>query len=257
MKIPPNMAICRAMGRDLKSKILIVVHQERSTPGRVGMMLAQRGYELDIRRPPLGDALPDTLEGYAGTVVFGGPMSANDDDSIDGIRREIDWIKVPLEEKVPYLGLCLGGQLLARHLGAKVSFHSECEAEIGYYPIEATRKAIEWFGDWPSHVYQWHREGFEVPHGAELLARGCGSFPNQAFAFGDTAIGLQFHPEVTLAMTHRWTVLAAERFSLPGVRPRHSHFSDRLRYDAAVVDWLGRLLDRWLASGNKATRKVA
>ncbi len=241
------------MGR----RILIVVHQERSTPGRVGLKLRQRGFELDIVRPPLGHALPETLEGYAGVVVFGGPMSANDDDTIDGIRREIDWIKVPLEEKVPFLGLCLGAQLLARHLGAEVNFHPKECAEIGYYPVQATKTGQERFGDWPGCVYQWHREGFELPAGARLLATGGNAFPNQAFDYGETAIGLQFHPEVTLAMVHRWTVLAAERFVLPGVRPRHSHFSDRMVHDPAVELWLDRLLDDWLASGNAAQVKVA
>jgi len=241
----------------MRRRILIVVHQERSTPGRVGRLLAQRGYELDIRRPPLGERLPETLENYAGVVVFGGPMSANDDDSIEGIAHELEWIKVPLMEKVPFLGLCLGGQLLARHLGAEVKYHPQEHAEIGYYPIEATKLGQMKFGDWPSCVYQWHREGFDVPHGGKLLATGPGAFPNQAFSYGETAIGLQFHPEVTLAMVHRWTVLAAKRFSLPGVRPRHSHFSDRLVHDQAVEDWLNRLLDRWLATGNAAVTKVA
>lgn len=232
------------MGR----KILIIVHQERSTPGRVGLKLRQRGYELDIRRPPLGDVLPETMDDHAGVVVFGGPMSANDDDTIEGIRRELDWISVPLKEQAPFLGLCLGGQLLARHLGAKVNLHPQEHAEIGYYPIKATEAGEQRFGPWPGCVYQWHREGFDLPAGARLLATGGDDFPNQAFDYNNSAIGLQFHPEVTLAMTHRWTVLAAERFSLPGVRPRHSHFSDRLVFDPAVNDWLDRLLDGWLAS---------
>jgi DnaJ-domain-containing protein 1 len=89
-----------------RPKILIVLHQETSSPGRVGQLLAEKGFDLDIRRPPLGDHLPDTLEGHAGTVVFGGPMSANDDD--EAIKRETDWLKVPLTEKKPFLGICLG-----------------------------------------------------------------------------------------------------------------------------------------------------
>ena len=62
--------------------------------------------------------LPETLENHAGAVIFGGPQSANDKD--DFIRREIDWLKVPLKEKKPYLGICLGAQMLAQQLGAKV-----------------------------------------------------------------------------------------------------------------------------------------
>src|SRR5690348_3027414 len=70
--------------------VLIVLHQETSTPGRVGNALRALGYRLDIRRPRCGDRLPETLDEHAGAVIFGGPMSANDCD--DYIRREIGWI---------------------------------------------------------------------------------------------------------------------------------------------------------------------
>ncbi|MFZ2159594.1 MAG: glutamine amidotransferase, partial [Bradyrhizobium sp.] len=73
--------------------VLIVLHQESSTPGRVGNALRALGHGLDIRRPRFGDSLPETLEDHAGAVIFGGPMSANDPD--DFVRREIDWIAVP------------------------------------------------------------------------------------------------------------------------------------------------------------------
>eukprot|EP01035_Chromulina_nebulosa_P013783 gene13783-18265_t len=89
-----------------------------STPGRAGQMLAERGYRLDIRRPPLGQRLPDTLRNHSGAIIFGGPMSANDPD--DYIREEIDWISVPLSENRPFLGICLGAQMLVKHLGGRV-----------------------------------------------------------------------------------------------------------------------------------------
>ena len=73
--------------------VLIILHQECSTPGRVGNALRALGHRLDIRRPRFGDPLPETLDQHAGAVVFGGPMSANDPD--DYIRREIDWIEIP------------------------------------------------------------------------------------------------------------------------------------------------------------------
>jgi GMP synthase (glutamine-hydrolysing) len=81
--------------------VLLVLHQELSTAGRVGHYLAARGLPLDIRRPRFGDPLPDTLAEHAGAVIFGGPQSANDAD--DFVRREIDWIAVPLKEKKPFL----------------------------------------------------------------------------------------------------------------------------------------------------------
>mgnify|MGYP003536151715 FL=1 len=96
--------------------VLIVLHQETSTPGRVGNALRALGHPLDIRRPRFGDALPETLDRHAGAVIFGGPMSANDPD--DFVRREIDWIEIPLRENRPFLGICLGAQMLAKHLGS-------------------------------------------------------------------------------------------------------------------------------------------
>jgi len=236
-------------------RILIVVHQETSTPGRVGVKLARRGCTLDIRRPCLGHPLPASLEGYSGVVVFGGPMSANDCVDLQFIRQEIDWLAVPLREQVPYLGICLGAQLLCRHLGGEVKGHPEGRAEIGYYPIRPTA-AGACYGPWPGMVYHWHREGFSLPVGSVLLAEG-DTFPHQAFRYGSTAFGIQFHPEVTLAMMHRWTVRAAHRFALPGAQPREAHLEGRLIHDHAVDHWLDLFLDQWLTPKAQARESRA
>src|SRR5215475_1040058 len=144
--------------------VLIILHQETSTPGRVGNVLRALGYALDIRRPRFGDPLPQTLEGHAAAVMFGGPMSANDPD--DYVRREIEWISVPLREQRPFLGICLGARMLAVHLGARVAPHPEGRAQMGYYPIRPTETGFALCPDWPDHVYHWHCEGFELPIGA-------------------------------------------------------------------------------------------
>ena len=120
----------------MRPPILIVLHQETSTPGRLGHALRQRGYPLDVRRPRFGDPLPETMAGHSGAITFGGPMSAND--ATDFIRREIDWLAVPLKEKKPFLGICLGAQMLAHHLGSRVYRHPDGHAEVGYYPIRPT-----------------------------------------------------------------------------------------------------------------------
>src|SRR5262245_65498055 len=88
--------------------ILIVLHQETSSPGRVGHALCQRGHALDLRRPRFGDRLPETMANYAGAIYFGGPMSANDTD--DFVRREIDWLAGPLQGKKQYPVICRGEQ---------------------------------------------------------------------------------------------------------------------------------------------------
>lgn len=240
----------------MNGKVLLVVHQPTSTAGRVGINLRELGYALDVRRPCLGEQLPDTLEDYAGVVVFGGPMSANDCQELDFIRKEIDWLAVPLKEGVPYLGICLGAQLLARQLGAQVAPHPQGQAEIGYYPLRPTAAGLELVPHWPEHVYHWHREGFELPSGGQLLAEG-DVFPNQAFRYGESAFAIQFHPEVTLAMLHRWTVRASHRFSLPGAQGRAAHLDGRLVHDWSVKRWLDAFLDRWLSSGRRGSRQAA
>src|SRR3972149_10989996 len=97
--------------------ILVLLHQEHSTPGRVGHMLEARGFSLDIRKPRFGDELPQTLAGHSGVAIFGGPQSANDAEEY--VRREIDWLEVPLKEEIPFFGICLGAQFLARTLGPR------------------------------------------------------------------------------------------------------------------------------------------
>lgn len=226
-----------------KRRVLIVLHQEHSTPGRLGRLLRTQGFDLDIRRPRYGDPLPDHLCGHAGVIVFGGPMSANDEE--DWLIREMEWIKVPLAEEKPFLGICLGAQMLARHLGHRVYPHPDGRVEVGYYPISPTEEGHGVCASpFPDKVYQWHREGFDLPCGATLLARG-DEFEAQAFRFGRCAYGFQFHPEVTYAMMCRWTMNGTARLEMPGAQPRHLHLEGWYRHDAAVDRWSQAFLEQW------------
>lgn len=223
--------------------VLIVLHQETSTSGRVGNVLRALGHPLDIRRPRFGDPLPETLQAHAAAVIFGGPMSANDPD--DYVRREIEWISVPLREQRPFLGICLGAQMLAMHLGARVAPHPQGRAQMGYYPIRPTAAGLSLCPDWPDHVYHWHREGFELPVGADLLAEGS-DFPIEAFQYGH-AFGFQFHPDVTYAMMHSWTTRGHARLDMPGARARHHHFAGRAVHDVRERAWLKHFIQDRLA----------
>lgn len=225
-------------------KVLIILHQEHSSPGRVGQALQAAGFALDIRRPRFGDPLPTTMDDHAGAVIFGGPMSANDPD--DFIKAEIDWIDVPLKENAPYLGICLGAQMLAKTLGARVDKHPVGRIEVGYHPIRAT-EAGRGLLDWPDHVYQWHTEGFEAPRGSVVLAEG-EEFPVQAMRVGDAAYGLQFHPELTHAMIYRWLTRAAHRLTSPGAQSRAEQLGSIFVHDRHVRRFLNDLLSVWVAS---------
>jgi len=224
--------------------VLIILHQETSTPGRVGQRLVERGFELDICRPPLGHQLPETLDEHAGAVMFGGPMSANDSDEF--VKRETDWLAVPLKENRPLLGICLGAQKLVRHLGGEVWFHPEGQVEVGYYPLHATPEGAQLL-DWPKMIYQWHREGFDLPDGAVRLAYG-DTFENQAFGYGDHAYAVQFHTELTLAMMCKWSVKGAHRMGAPGAQQRKQHLDGRLLYDPPVSRFLDDFLDLWIGT---------
>lgn len=236
-----------------KKPVCIVLHQEHSSPGHIGHWFQRNGYALDIRRPRFGDPLPDTLDAHSAAVIFGGPMSANDSDAF--IKRETDWIGVALAEHKPYLGICLGAQMLTNHLGGRVGFHPEEAVEIGYYPL-ATTAAGEAFGPFPRHVYQWHREGCELASGMRLLATSDGAFPNQAFAYG-SAIGLQFHPEITHAQIYRWTGHSAARLAMKGARDQAEHHAGHIQHARHVAVWLDGFLRRFVAGDFVASERLA
>lgn len=226
--------------------ILLVGHSDARESGRVTPLLRAKGYEIRWCCPCEGEALPDPTEAFAGAIVFGGVQSANDAESCDYIRREIDWIGRFVDAGGRYLGICLGGQLLARALGAEVRRHAEGRAEIGYYPVRPTTPGRALMPE-PLHVYHWHQEGFDVPRGAELLAEG-DDFPNQAFRFGTNAFGLQFHPEVTPEVATKWIESASDHLTCPGAQSREVQLEGMARFDRAMHEWFDAFLDRWLGA---------
>ena len=177
--------------------IAIVVHQEQSRPGRVGVLLEKRGYELHRPCLNLGCNLPEDMSDDAGVVIFGGPMSANDCGRLGWhqVRARLDPQGGRGGRALPRSRL--GAQLLTRAVGGRVSPHPEGKIEVGYVDIEPTEAGRAWFKG-PMKVYQWHREGMDVPGCCELLATN-DTYPVQAFRCGPNAFGFQFHPEVTLA----------------------------------------------------------
>ncbi|TXL72723.1 hypothetical protein FHP25_24555 [Vineibacter terrae] len=236
-------------------KIAIIVHQEHSRPGRVGALLEAKGYTLQRLCPNLGCQLPEDVSDFAGVVIFGGPMSANDCGTLAGIRCELAWIPKVVEAGVPFLGICLGGQLLTRTLGGSVGPHPEGLIEAGYYGIAPTADGAAWFPDGPMTVYQFHREGMRVPDCCQVLATG-EQYPVQAFRYGSNAFGIQFHPEVTLEMKDTWTAKAAERLASPGAQPREVHLGGHDQHDPPLGRWIDGFLDKWLATARASAQPL-
>ncbi len=163
-------------------------------------------YNFEDARAASGDRLDTVLfseggrpaapEVYDGVVVFGGYMYATEDDKHPWIPDELRYMESAMKAGVPLLGICLGGQLLARLLGARV--YKTPVPEFGYWPIERTEAGqtsplFEGLAD-PLLGFLWHNDAFDLPAGAERLAR-TEHCPNQAFAYGDRTFGLQFHLE--------------------------------------------------------------
>ena len=174
-------------------------------------------------------------------------MSANDC-WMPGIKAELDFVPKVLEAEIPFLGLCLGGQILARVLGADVRPHADGHIESGYTRIYPTEAGREWFAE-SDIFYQWHREGFDTPSTATLIAKG-DIFPNQAFVYNKSAIATQFHPEITREMIDRWTMHGAHRLNRPGAQPRQAHIMGWELFNERIDLWVKSLLDRFQLFGN-------
>ncbi len=233
------------MQNQTQQAILIILHRSCGDMGKVGQILEQRGYRLDTYCTLEGDSLPEP-SGYAGVVVFGGAMSVNDCDKLSGIQAEIDWIPSVISANVPYLGICLGGQLLAKALGAGVAKKFDESVEIGFhrvYPIEENSTFLPEKG---LRFYQWHLEGFSIPNNCYRLAKS-DSFPNQAFMLNEKTIGLQFHPEVTRPMIDCWVQREAENLRLEGAQSYKTQVELFRECDTAVTEWLEDFLTKWLA----------
>ena len=146
-----------------------------------------------------------TIEDLCGLIILGGPMNVYETDQYLFLEMEDKLIKEAVEKGVPILGICLGAQLIAKALGAKVIKNKE--KEIGWYPLKMTEEGSKdrLFNHFNSEetVFQWHGDTFEIPNGAVHLAESS-MCTNQAFRYRNNVYGLQFHIEVTPEMILEW-----------------------------------------------------
>ena len=232
--------------------VLLVTHVTAADVGAIPDLLAGLGRSSLVMRANKGEPFPQDVEALGGVVSFGGPQSANDD-HIDYVRAELDWIPRVMAAGVPLLGICLGSQMVARTLGATVGPDPNGLYEFGYYPIEPVDGAAEELAlDGALNVAHRHGEAFTIPAGARRLARR-DVFENQAFRYGATTWGVQFHPEVNDAVLGRWLNQEPppedlERNGAQSVVVQHAKHA---RYHRAMHDWLGRFLALWLASAER------
>jgi GMP synthase (glutamine-hydrolysing) len=220
---------------------LAVIQHERATGlGRFHDLLGERVVEYTI----LSSASAFDLAGFDGLLVLGGSLSA-DDARLAATR---DSIREAVLDGLPYLGVCLGGQLLASALGTRVK---RAGAEAGIHNVFLTDAARfdPVFGGLPGkiEVFGWHTDSFDLPRSAVPLA-GSLACAFQAFRYGQTAYGLQFHPEVLVDDVLAWRNVGPYQLLLEqSERTWASVLTELARAEEGLDALAAHLLDRWLS----------
>lgn len=228
--------------------VLILQNLTPDGPGYLATWLAQQRIPFETFDAQAGQACPASIAGYRALALLGGEMSANDD--LPSLRQAERLILQAMNADLPVIGHCLGGQLMARTLGARVA--ASPAPEIGWQPMRVIDSAAAraWFGD-PGErvVYQWHQESFELPAGAEPLASSA-ACPHQAFAIGPH-LALQFHVELDAHKLALWSAsvdptflrLQREHDSVQGGAVMRAQATTALPAQQQLAD---RLYRRWL-----------
>ena len=195
-----------------RPRTLILQHEEPTPPGHMTNWLAEQGAQVEVFRIDKRDEKDDEVNprDYDLIVSLGSEFAAFDD-AIPFVQREVKLYHQAIEADVPILGLCFGGQMLARVLGARL-FRAE-EAEIGWLPVRTHDPELVSTGPW----FQWHFDSFSAPPGAKLIAETDAA--PQAFVSGRN-LGLQFHPEVTPEIMDEWVRAYPHELEAEGVDPQ-------------------------------------
>jgi GMP synthase (glutamine-hydrolysing) len=235
--------------------VLVLQHIACEPPGVYEDVLDEHGATIHRVELDEGDPLPD-WRAFDAIVAMGGPMGALDDDEHPWLTDEKRLIADAVRSGLPFWGVCLGVQLLAASLGARV--YPGPAPEVGVLPVLLTDEALAdpVFAGTPRELLslQWHGDTFDLPDGATRLA-GSPAYPNQAFRVGADAYGVQFHLEVSPALAREWADVPAYAESLERVLGKGA--LDRLIAELeARADGLlshgRRLFERWLGAAVRA-----
>jgi len=187
-------------------KVLFFKHIKIEGPGLIGEILESRGIPFEVVNVYEGAAFPDNLENLGALFFLGGPMNVYEEDSYPFLVRENVFIQRCIKAGIPMFGICLGAQLIAKALGARV--RKGREKELGWGTILLTNEGSNdpLFANMGKSVpvFQWHGDTFDIPEGAVHLAAS-DKCENQAFRYGKLVYGFQFHCEVSQGMGLEWT----------------------------------------------------
>lgn len=223
--------------------VVVVQHLAFEDLGSFGSQLDLLGARLHYRQAGV-DILDRDIATADLVVVLGGPIGVYEDLTYPFLRDELAALRARLQRDAPTLGICLGAQLIAQALDARV--YPGAHKEIGWSELALTGAGVQSPLRQLAHtpVLHWHGDTFELPVGAELLA-STDLYPNQAFSVGSNVLALQFHPEAETARFERWLIghtceLGKAGIDIPALR------SDNLRHGRALEQAGKRMLSDWL-----------
>ncbi len=249
-----NGVFSRSFEGDRSVRLLCIEFEPDAGLARLAAHFASAGAAADVLRLHAGEHLPP-LDRYHGMVVLGGAMNAEDDERFPFLSDVTALLRQAADRGLPVLGICLGGQLLARALGARV-WRKE-RMELGYFRIRLTAagRADRLFAGISGEplALQWHEDAFDVPAGAVLLADSDRDSA-QAFRFGD-CYGLQFHPEVTVESVSGWC--DTSRSDLGAAATPTTRESLRRRAREVEAEFAGQtacMCENWLGMVTEAAR---
>lgn len=228
--------------------ILILQHEPHEGLGALEPLFAADGRKVKTHHLYSGDSVPleEELCVWDGIVILGGAMSANDDKKFSFIRDELALVPQAVKLKIPLLGICLGSQIIAKALGAKV--YRGAQKEIGWYPLTLTESASKdaIFGSlgFQTLMFQWHGETFDLPSGAIRLASSK-LYPNQAFRYTDRIYGLQFHCEMTDTMIREWMEKGSKEIEEAGLSAEKI-LEETPKYLPHLRRFAHQMAQRWL-----------
>ena len=216
--------------------------------GLLHPQLVAAGYDVAYREAPMDDLKERAIERADLLIVLGGPISAYDGEVYPFLGDELGVLERRLSRGQPTLGICLGSQLMAKALGARV--FAGPEKEIGWGGIELTQaghgSCLSALAD-GAPVLHWHGDTFDLPTGAVRLA-STAAYENQAFEYGRNALALQFHIELAPPQLEQWFVghtveLAAAKVSIPELRAATAAVAGRVRDPAerVIASWIQQL----------------
>ena len=186
--------------------ILYIMHVDIEGPETIAAFFEKRGFKSQIVKLYDDESLPKDLDGIDAVICLGGPMNVYEEDKYPYLKDENAFIQDVLKKEIPFLGICLGSQLLSKASGGNVT--RSPEEEIGWRTISLTSDGQKdpLFKSLTKDflVYQWHGDMFSVPDGGKLLAEGP-DCPRQALKVGKNAYGIQFHVEITNKSINEWS----------------------------------------------------